>query len=275
MNAPAADFIAIARLLLARGADPNVVARCDAGETALFYAAMGASVEMVRELLARGADVNKGAPLLAVLREFDPEDEKMILRKLPALSREQAAMLAWGRETAAARAEIRRLLRAAGAQEVSPDDEAEASTPDEKALEEVAETAFDDVIEKDDVEDFRRLVEAYAAHPLGPVVLPEALRTAVIYGRTAMVKLLLERVGHPNPVRGTPRGHTPLMQAAQDGNVEYVRMLLDAGADVNAADDDGKTALDMAEGWRSSEEHRAVVELLRARGARRGTQKKK
>ena len=38
-------------------------------------------------------------------------------------------------------------------------------------------------------------------------------------------------------------GHTPLMQAALDGNTEIVRELLNRGADINQRDDNGRTAL--------------------------------
>jgi hypothetical protein len=38
---------------------------------------------------------------------------------------------------------------------------------------------------------------------------------------------------------------------------------------VNRVNDDGRTALDAAESWAgTSEEHRAIVELLKARGAK-------
>ena len=118
------------------------------------------------------------------------------------------------------------------------------------------------------MKDFTRLVDAYSAHPLGAVVLPRALRTAVIYERTEMLKLLLERGTNPNPDSGMASNNTPLQQAAFSGKLEYVRMLLDAGADVNRKDKDGRTALDAAESRAgSSEEHRAVAELLKARGA--------
>ena len=38
-------------------------------------------------------------------------------------------------------------------------------------------------------------------------------------------------------------GHTPLMQAALDGNTERVKELIHRGADINQRDDNGRTAL--------------------------------
>jgi len=67
------DYLEIARMLLARGVDVNVVAKCDAGESALMYAVMAAKVEMVKTLLAHGADVMNESPLLDMLRETESE----------------------------------------------------------------------------------------------------------------------------------------------------------------------------------------------------------
>lgn len=269
LNAPRDSFLAIARSLLTRGADVNVIASCDVGETALIYAAMGANVEMVKEILSKGADVNKGMSPLALLREFEREYEKGKRLALPALSTEQSGMLTWIEKTRAEREEIKGLLKAAGAKELEGEDDGERGGADVDALEEAAGESFSDVIIKDDMKDFARLVDAYAAHPLGARVLPEALRIAIIYARTEIVKLLLERGTNPDPDDGMASKHPPLVQAAHSGQVEYVRMLLDAGADVNRKDKDGYTALDAAELYASSsEEHRAIVELLKARNAK-------
>ncbi len=59
----------------------------------------------------------------------------------------------------------------------------------------------------------------------------------------------------------------PLVTAAQDGNVNRARWLLDHGADPNADSKDGSTALD----WAIINHRRAVVELLKSHGAHRGT----
>lgn len=269
LNAPRDSFLAVARSLLARGADVNVVANCDGSETALIYAAMGANVEMVKEILSKGADVNKGLSPLALLQEFEREYEKGKRLALPALSKEQIGMLTWFEKTRAAREEIKGLLKAAGAKDAEAEDDNEDGGANVDALEEAANESLGDVIVKDDIKDFARLVDAYAAHPLGARVLPEALRTAIIYARTEIVKLLLERGTNPNPDGGMASRHPPLVQAAHSGQVKYVRMLLDAGADVNRKDEHGHTALDAAElQVSSSEGHRAIVELLKARAAK-------
>jgi ankyrin repeat protein len=124
-------------------------------------------------------------------------------------------------------------------------------------------------IERGDLKDFGRLVAVYAKHPLGAAVLPDAIRVAVIYSRVEMVKLLLERGSNPNTTT-TADGYTPLMQAASSARLELVKLLIDAAAELNAADQHGRTALDYAEMYTSNEEHRTVVAFLRERGARNG-----
>ena len=272
LAASANDYLDIARMLLARGVDVNVVAKCDVGESALMYAAMAANVEMVKTLLVQGADVEKESPILDMLREFEVEYRRAKFTALPALSRQQTALLDWLEKTKARRDEISQLLKAKGAKEsASNQEEVEYSKED---VEDDAREALDDVIERGDLKDFERLVAAYTKHPLGAAVLPNALRVAVIYSRVEMVKLLLERGVNPN-TPSTAVGYTPLMQAASSANLELVKLLMDAGADPNSEDQQGRTALDEAEMYtHSSEAHRAVVAFLKERGALNGNKKR-
>ena len=266
------DYLDIARMLLARGVDVNVVAKCDVGESALMYAVMAYNVEMVKTLLAKGADVAKESPILDMLREIEVEYRRAKFTKLPALSRQQTVLLDWMQKTKARREEITQLLKASGAKEsASSQEEVEYSKED---IEDSAREALDDVITRGDLKDFERLVAAYTKHPLGAAVLPNALRVAVIYSRVEMVKLLLERGVNPN-TPSTDLGYTPLMQAASSANLELVKLLVNAGADLNPEDEHGRTALDEAEMYtHSSEKYRAVVAFLKERGAQKGNKKK-
>jgi ankyrin repeat protein len=91
----------------------------------------------------------------------------------------------------------------------------------------------------------------------------------VIYDCTESLKLLLARGVDPNGGE-----NNVLIQAACDGKLEYVLMLLEAGADVNGTDDDGRAALDFAESWGDSrEDKRAIIEALKAHGAKSKKQK--
>jgi len=63
--------------------------------------------------------------------------------------------------------------------------------------------------------------------------------------RPGIVSLLIAR-GCPVDGRGSPRGHTPLHEAADNGDVALVRLLLDSGADESLRTGDGQTARDIA-----------------------------
>ena len=78
-----------------------------------------------------------------------------------------------------------------------------------------------------------------------------------------MVELLLKLWCKPkSPVDAVE--DTPLMQAARSANLKLVKLLLDAGAEVNAEDKSGQTALDAVEMYtHSSEEHRTVAAFSR------------
>jgi ankyrin repeat protein len=85
-----------------------------------------------------------------------------------------------------------------------------------------------------------------------------ALTVAALGGHLAIVKKLLAR----GAALDTP-GWTPLIYAATNGQIEVMRYLLDAGADINAVAPNGTTALMMA--VRGG--HAAAVDLLLSRGA--------
>jgi ankyrin repeat protein len=90
----------------------------------------------------------------------------------------------------------------------------------------------------------------------------------------AMVRALL---AHGADVNGKNRGEqTALMEAARNGQVEIVRFLIDTGADVNAVDYLGYTAIKNAQrtvdepafGDSFTKPYRDIVALLRSAGAK-------
>ena len=77
--------------------------------------------------------------------------------------------------------------------------------------------------------------------------------------RRAIVRLLISR-GTPVDGRGSPSGHTPLHEAAFNGDVALVRLLVESGADRMLRSGDGQTAHEIA----SLKGYDEVARLLRA-----------
>ena len=75
--------------------------------------------------------------------------------------------------------------------------------------------------------------------------LDEDLRVAAQFGDLERVRRLIEEGASVNAGRG-PDGETPLMAASQTGNLELVRLLIENGAELHARDDYGNLPLHYA-----------------------------
>ncbi len=82
-----------------------------------------------------------------------------------------------------------------------------------------------------------------------------------------LAELLVSRVSDADEAMSAPdaiSGYTPVFWAARENHEQLVRLLVEHGADVNAAAKDGKTPLTLAE----EEGHQGMVKLLKSMGAR-------
>ena len=88
--------------------------------------------------------------------------------------------------------------------------------------------------------------------------LCERSRHAALAGRSLDVaRLLLEAGADPNAAEHG--GYAPLHQAAEPGDLPLIRLLLDRGARTDRKDDQGRTPLDLAEAGG----HTLAVDMLR------------
>ncbi len=92
------------------------------------------------------------------------------------------------------------------------------------------------------------------------------LRHAIWKRNIEILKMLIDAGANIN-AQGD-QGRSPLIWAAIGGKVEIVRLLIDAGADVNVQDDYGWTPLHWATEWENEE----TVQMLVDAGARKDIQ---
>ena len=90
----------------------------------------------------------------------------------------------------------------------------------------------------------------------GAALTGMALAEAASIDDVELVKVLLRAGLHPD--EREPNGSTALMVASRRGNVETVRALIDAGANVNLLDNQGVSALT----WSLEGSHKATSDLL-------------
>jgi ankyrin repeat protein len=265
MYAAALGSLDTMRLLLDKGADVN--AKSAAGATALMWAA--ADPAKVRLLVERGADVKavsesgRTALLLAAMSDQSAETVRLLLERgadAKALDREQTSTL-----VAASYGNdtdsLRQLLKAG-----APVDQANiaGTTP----LINAASNGNDEAV---------KLLLAAGANvnaqsgPPGQQVkngkidlgqfTPLILASA--FGPANVVKTLLDAGANVNAKEA--RGMTPLMYAAatDHGDIEIARMLVARGADLNLKSNAGETALD----WANKTGSTPLAALLRKAGA--------
>jgi ankyrin repeat protein len=243
---------AIVNLLIDRGAAVDGTNRF--GSTALMWAA--ARTPIVKTLLAHGADVNAKAsdgttPIVVAAR----------VRNIEAMQ----AMIAAGADMRSTQTR-RKLLTAAYA---SPG----SAVSDYLRSRHVTLASADDLIvpllarQRDDVARLEEMLAAGADPneevPLITLSAPTDFLT--VRGDKLGAVRMLEQAGVDPTARG-PRGWTALMLAAgaDAPSIPVLRHLLDAGVDVNAKDDDGRSALD----WALTRGETAASELLRGAGGR-------
>jgi ankyrin repeat protein len=198
--------VAAVRLLLGRGANVFDTDR-GAGATALHKACMGGSVEIARMLVEAGAFVDAVAPTTGHTPLFDA-----VWFKFPEL--------------------VAYLL----------DQGAGVNLPTHYGFSLQQHFDYEVGVNTTGEDDMARAARSYEARKAGDQRKAEEqkLMAAVTTGDVDEARRLVvsgAEVDERFPVvNGFNDAHTPLLVAARDGHVEIVRLLLEAGADVNAVE---------------------------------------
>lgn len=237
MQAANRGHSSVVKLLLQRGASVNQTT--DVKETALSYAARWGHVETLEVLLSAGAIIlasGRYNPLVVASREGHPAAARRLLEAGADVNYEYDGETALSGAARQGHAEVVTLLLERGAK--------------------INDNAVSEAAERGQAEIVKLFFDRGAALPEG------FMHKAAEGGQAELVKLALKH-GLSAHERGGYWDRTPLAAAAAAGSVEAVRVLLDAGANANVTDRDGKTAVRLAMD-RGAED---VARLLESRGA--------
>jgi ankyrin repeat protein len=247
--------------LLNKGADVN--AKTNDGCTPLHQASKAGFVDIARQLIAKGADVNAATTETGrqPLADAAGSGHEEIVRLLIAKGADVNAMFSKGRHALgdAAKAgheNVVKLLLASGA-EVNLHSESRGG-----ALHAAARFGHATILD---------LLIANGADVNLNAIRGTPLHRAA-YGLAKgkddkcaeMVKRLLAKGADVN-AKDPQMGRTPLHVAVDRGRYKTAEVLIAAGADVNATDNDGQTPIDIALSRKLNKE---IVKLLRQHGAK-------
>jgi ankyrin repeat protein len=256
----------VAGQLLARGADAR--SRSERGEPALFAAIRG-GVEPVQMLLEHGADPNvrspdSSTPLMEAVLRNDPELVDLLLHwgaDIDAQDHDGQTALA----QAIGRPGMFFFLLDRGADVHAQDKNmGQLARPLHQSIDGplvFSSSLLIDVIAKGTVQ----MVQAVLDRGANPNARNP--RPALFYAlaKPEIAELLIARGANVNARDGET---TALMEATQSGYTEAVRLLIRHHADLNARDDKGRSALDIATDAPAVPDRVAIMNLLRSAGAR-------
>jgi ankyrin repeat protein len=273
----------IARILLERGANPEVGAGDDAYGTPLHRACWQGNIEMVLVLLKHGAQIDsvnntKDTPLCFAIGQGQTAVGKLLLdRGADPNGKGNSPLSAAAWE---GRSEIARILLERGAEvgmalhNAANRGDADlvqlllAHKVDRSLRDDESRTPLHVAVmcrEADRIQEYFKIVDLLLEHGYSLDDGSSGGRRVIhLAANLPMLEHLLKRGADVN-TRTTNNGVTPLYLACANKDVDRARFLLDHGADANASDKDGGTPLHQVIA-QADERSKAIADLLLKHG---------
>ena len=143
---------------------------------------------------------------------------------------------------------------------------------DDSFEQELRSQAWHDAVQDGNLDQIEKLLESGTDVNTSSQGLPGIIQS-VINGNIEVVQFLIEKGVNVNQLEsynGNAGGWTALHYAAESGNMNLVRLLLENGADPTQADISGMTPYDSAKIQRLKSDYRELLRLLKSKGGRPG-----